>query len=159
MKPPPPPWRTLSPTDVRILEKVAMNGRATASAIAEELDLSASTVTRRLRRLESVGVIKGYVAIIDQTVFGYGLEALVEIRFMGKTRPAEMAETIRQLPEVLAVFTTTGNFDALAWMRLRDAAHLRETIDELRLSSGVVDTRTHLVLASTVPPMTVTDAP
>jgi len=105
-----------------------------------------------MRRLERRGVITGYSARVDYSKLGFGIEAITEVRFAGKTRPQVMDETTTQLPEVVAVFTTSGNYDALVWIRVQDVAHLRELTDTLRVSPGHTDTRTPIVLASNLMP-------
>jgi Lrp/AsnC family leucine-responsive transcriptional regulator len=138
----------LDATDLLLLTLLETDGRATALELAARVALTPTAVTRRMRRMERDGVITGYSARVDYTKLGLAIEALIEVRFSGKTRPQVMDETIRQLPEVFGVFTISGNYDALVWIRVQDVAHLRELIDTLRVSPGVADTRTHIVLAS-----------
>jgi Lrp/AsnC family transcriptional regulator, leucine-responsive regulatory protein len=142
----------LDDTDLLLLSLLEADGRATALELAAKVALTATAVTRRMRRLERNGVITGYSARVDYSKLGFGMEALIEVRFSGKTRPKVMDETTTQLLEVVGVFTTSGNYDALVWIRVKDVAHLREVIDTLRVSPGVTDTRTHIVLASNLRP-------
>lgn len=120
----------------------------TAAEMAHEVSLSPTAATRRVQRLEKAGVITGYSAQLDYAKLGYAIEAFIEVRFIGKTRPQAMDETAVRLPEVVAVFTTAGNYDALVWIRVQSIDHLRDVVDALRVSPGVADTRTHIVLAS-----------
>jgi DNA-binding Lrp family transcriptional regulator len=135
-------------TDLLLLSLLEADGRATALDLAAKVALTPTAVTRRMRRLERTGVITGYTARVDYAKLGFGLEAMIEVRFAGKTRPQAMDEIAAQLPEVVAVFTTTGNYDTLVWIRVQDVVHLRELIDTLRVSPGVTDTRTHILLAT-----------
>ncbi|ELZ23032.1 Lrp/AsnC family transcriptional regulator [Haloterrigena sp. SYSU A558-1] len=48
-----------------------------SSEIAERTDASSSTVRKRIQRLESEGVIKGYSANIDYTKSGYPIRMLL----------------------------------------------------------------------------------
>ncbi len=140
----------LDPTDHEILALLQEDGRRTVADVAARVALSPTAVQRRIQRLEADGVITGYSAHVDYTRLGWGLEAFTELRFTGTTNPAEMDKTAADLPEVQAVFTTAGNHDALVWIRVRDVSHLRDVIDRLRNTGSVVDTRTHIVLASHV---------
>jgi Lrp/AsnC family transcriptional regulator, leucine-responsive regulatory protein len=142
----------LDDTDLLLLSLLEADGRATALELAAIVALTPTAVTRRMRRLERSGVITGYSARVDYSKLGFGIEALIEVRFSGKTRPQVMDETTTQLPEVAGVFTISGNYDALVWIRVQDVAHLRDVIDTLRVSPGVTDTRTHIVLASNLLP-------
>ena len=144
---------TFVPDDIdrRLVSLLVVNARATAAELAAQVSLSPTAVLRRLKRLENSNVITGYTARVDWARMGYGVEALIEVRFLGKTRPQVMDQTAARLPEVLAVFTLSGSYDALVWIRVRDVAHLRDVIDKLRTSPGVSDTRSHVVLAARFP--------
>ena len=142
----------LDDTDLLLLSLLEADGRATALELAAIVALTPTAVTRRMRRLERSGVITGYSARVDYSKLGFGIEALIDVRFSGTTRPQVMDETTMQLTEVVGVFTISGNYDALVWIRVHDVAHLRDVIDKLRVSPGVVDTRTHIVLASNLLP-------
>lgn len=136
--------------DRRLIDALTLDGRASASVLATKVGLSQTAVTRRLKRLEANGVIGGYTVRVDQRKLGFPVEALIELRFVGRTRPKSMDDAASAMGEVLAVFTVSGNYDALIWVRLRDVAHLTEIIDALRQTAGVVDTRSHVILASHV---------
>ena len=142
----------LDDTDLLLVSLLEADGRATAQELATQVALTATAVTRRMRRLERSGVITGYSARVDYSKLGFGIEALIDVRFSGTTRPQVMDETTMQLTEVVGVFTISGNYDALVWIRVQDVAHLRDVIDTLRVSPGVTDTRTHIVLASNLLP-------
>ena len=144
---------TLIPDDIdrRLVSLLVANARATAAELAAQVSLSPTAVLRRLKRLENSSVITGYTAQVDWSRMGYGVEALIAVRFLGKTRPQVIDRTAARLPEVLATFTLSGSYDALVWIRVRDIAHLRDVIDKLRTSPGVSDTRSHVVLAARFP--------
>lgn len=134
--------------DRQLIDALTLDGRASASVLAGKVGLSQTAVTRRLKRLEVNGVIGGYTVRVDHRKLGFPVEALIELRFAGRTRPKSMDDTTSGMQEVVAVFTVSGNYDALVWVRLRDVSHLTEVIDALRQTASVVDTRSHVVLAS-----------
>ena len=136
----------LDGTDHEILDLLAKDARRTLSDIGGRVSLSASAVKRRMDRLESLGVIKGYTVRIDHAKLGPHLEAFTELRFAGTTRVEEMRQIAASLPEIQAVFTTAGDPDALVWMRVRDGLDLRRVVDELRRSGRVTGTKTLMVL-------------
>ncbi|MCX6385962.1 MAG: AsnC family transcriptional regulator [Solirubrobacterales bacterium] len=133
----------LDDSDREIVSLLLVNARATVADIARQVPLSATAIKRRIARLEELGVITGYTVQIDFAKLGWGIEAFAEIRFTGTTHPDDM-------PEVLAVFTTAGDHDALVWIRTRDVAHLTSVIAALRSHSQVIGTRTQMILASYV---------
>ena len=136
--------------DREILELLQEDARRTVADIAERVALSPTAVKRRIDRLESTQLIIGYSARVDYAKLGWGLEAFIEVRFTGETRPDEMDHIAAELPEVEAVYTTAGDQDVLARVRATDVDHLRQVIDRLRATNKVLSTRTHVVLASHV---------
>jgi Lrp/AsnC family leucine-responsive transcriptional regulator len=110
--------------------------------------LSPPAVKRRIDRLEALGVITGYTAVVDHGKLGRPLEAFAELRFGGTTKVDDIATIARGIPEVRAVFTIAGDPDALVWIRVRDVEDLKRVIDRLRRTGKVVGTKTLMVLGA-----------
>jgi Lrp/AsnC family transcriptional regulator, leucine-responsive regulatory protein len=142
----------LDPTDHEILALLREDARRTLSDIADRVTLSTAAVKRRIDRMQSTGVITGFTVQVDYTKLGWTIEAFVELRFVGSANVQEIVHTASRMPETQAVFTIAGDPDALVWLRVRDVAHLQETIDEIRRSQRVTSTKTLIVLDSWSPP-------
>jgi Lrp/AsnC family leucine-responsive transcriptional regulator len=102
-------------TDHRILRALARNGRLTNAELAEEVGLSPSPCWTRVRRLEQAGVIKGYVALLDQAELGLPDTVFVEV-MMDKHDEAALArfeQAVNSTPEILECHLTTGDYDYL----------------------------------------------
>lgn len=102
-------------TDHRILRALARNGRLTNAELAEEVGLSPSPCWTRVRRLEQSGVIKGYVALLDQAELGLPDTVFVEV-MMDKHDEAALArfeQAVNSTPEILECHLTTGDYDYL----------------------------------------------
>lgn len=137
----------LDDVDLRLLDLLRAEGRASVAELARAVNLSPTPVGRRIARLERAGVIAGYTAIVDEGKVG-GVEAFAELRVTGDADVSLVAELAAAVPEAEEVFTVAGDPDALVRVRVRDAEHLRQVINRLRHSEGVVGTRTLLVLSS-----------
>lgn len=137
----------LDDVDLRLLDLLRADGRASVAELARAVNLSPAPVGRRIARLERAGVIAGYTAIVDEGKLG-GVEAFAELRVTGDADVSLVAELAAAVPEAEEVFTVAGDPDALVRVRVRDAEHLRQVINRLRHSEGVVGTRTLLVLSS-----------
>jgi len=87
-----------------------------------------------------------YLNLISAEEFGATIEAFIELRFSGSTDIDEILETVGRLPEVDDVFTTAGDPDALARIRVDDMDHLQDVINKLRKSGKVRGTKTLMVL-------------
>lgn len=135
----------LDEIDRRILDHLRQDARAPVSRIARSVGLSAAPVTRRIQRLERAGVIRGYVALVDDHRSGE-LEAFTEIRLHGDTETEEVSNLFRELPEVQDFFTIAGDPDVLARIRVRDLDHLQRVVNAMRRTGKVTGTKTLVVL-------------
>jgi Lrp/AsnC family transcriptional regulator, leucine-responsive regulatory protein len=135
-------------TDGEIIELLRRDARRTLADIAARVSLSSAAVKRRIERLERDGVITGYTVLVDHGKLGQPLEAFTELRFAGNSPVDEIATIADGIPEVQTVFTTAGDPDALAWIRVRDVEDLKRVIDLLRRSGRVTGTKTLMVLGT-----------
>ncbi len=135
-------------TDLRIIDALRRNARATFSVIGADVALSAPAVKRRIDRLEARGVIRGYTAVIDDALLGFALEAFVELRFVGSASVGSIESLVDLVPEVRALFTIAGDPDALAWVKASDVRDLTRVIDQIRKTGTVTGTKTLMVLGS-----------
>ena len=106
---------TLDAIDRRILKALQRNGRMSNVELANAVGLSPSPCLRRVKLLEEKGVIDQYVAVLNGPKLGLGLTVFARVWF--KTQHAEttnlFAETVRNYPEVVECYLTTGECDAL----------------------------------------------
>jgi len=138
----------LDGTDLEIIDLLVHDGRRTLADIGKVVSLSAPAVKRRLDHLIEIGVITGFTAVLDHQKLGRPIEAFTELRFAGRTKVADIAGIARDLPEVDAVYTTAGDPDALAHLRVRDVDDLTRVIDLLRRSGRITGTKTLIVLGT-----------
>ena len=103
----------LDDMDRRILALLQANARITSAELSERVNLSASQCHRRWRRLEEMGLIKGYAALLDPAMLDLGVEALVNVTLEkhGEHPARSFAQTIQRYPEVLECHAVTGDAD------------------------------------------------
>ena len=140
----------LDSVDLAILDLLARDARRTFGYIGASVGLSAPAVKRRIDRLESSGVIRGYTTVVDHAKLGRPLEAFAEVRFSGNARVDSIANIGSGIPEVEAVFTVAGDPDALVWIRVRDVQDLKRVVDQLRSTGHVTGTKTMMVLGTSI---------
>jgi len=143
-----PPNAELDETDLSIVELLLENARRTYGDIGRRVGLSAPAVKRRVDRLEEVGVITSYTAVVDHDLLGQPLEAFIELRFAAGVRVDAIANVANDILEVCSVFTTAGDPDALVWVRVHDVRHLKTVVDQLRSTGGALGTKTLMVLGT-----------
>jgi DNA-binding Lrp family transcriptional regulator len=137
--------------DQQILELLVQDGRRSASEVGRRVGLSPAAAKRRIDRLERLGVISGYRAVLDHAHLGAHIEAFIELRFAGTTQVDDIDRTLSGLSEVVEAFTTAGDPDALVRVHATDLDHLKRIVDRIRRSGKVTGTKTLIVLGRTRP--------
>ena len=136
--------------DQRIIALLVADARVSYADIGARVSLSAPAVKRRVDRLRSAGVIRGFTAIVDPAAVGWTTEAFVELFCAGRTTPAQLGAAVRRHPEVVGAYTVSGEADALVHLRAADIAHLEEALERLRAESFVTSSRSTIVLSRLV---------
>jgi DNA-binding Lrp family transcriptional regulator len=136
--------------DQRIIALLVSDARASYADIGAKVSLSAPAVKRRVDRLRSSGVIKGFTAVIDPAAVGWTTEAFVELFCTGRTTPAQITVATRRHPEVVGAYTVSGEADALVHLRAADIGHLEQALEKLRAEPFVTSTRSMIVLSRLV---------
>ena len=106
---------TLDAIDRKLLTVLQEEGRISAQELAERVGLTASPCLRRLRLLEESGVIRRYVAVVDQQAVGLPVSVFVSVK-LERQREEELdrfAAAIPRWPEVLECYLMTGPRDYL----------------------------------------------
>ena len=145
--------QTLDKLDKLILRSLQNDGRATYDQIAEQVNLSASAVLRRVKRLESSGVIDRYVALVKPESVGLALTAYLNVRLekhteSHKRNPMDLFRaSVQTWPEVVECAALTGEMDYLLRVVVQDMAHYsRFIMDTLLKHPSVQDCKTSFVL-------------
>lgn len=122
--------------DLAIVRELRANGRATNQQIADSLDLTAATVSTRIRRMEDADALR-VVAVSDFSAHGYNLLMTAAIEVDG--RPAsDVASDLAQLPEVFAAHLVTGRYDIDLLVALHDFEELSDLmLNRLSAISGI----------------------
>lgn len=135
----------LDEIDRQIVAILRQDGRAPVAQIAAAVRLSPAPVARRIERLRREGVILGFVAVVDDRLSG-DLEAFTEIRLHGGTQTGELAELVKQIPEVQEFFTIAGDPDAMVRIRVRDVDHLQRVVNAMRSTGTITGTKTLIAM-------------
>jgi Lrp/AsnC family transcriptional regulator, leucine-responsive regulatory protein len=142
--------RALDELDRRILTLLVEDGRRTYDDIGRRVSLSAPSVKRRVDRLRASGALEGFTAVVDHGAMGWNTEALVELFFRPGTQLDDVAEILREHPEVVEAWSVTGEPDAIARVRTDDNAALERLIMDLQRNGLVIRTRSQVVMSRLV---------
>lgn len=103
----------LDATDIQILRLLQENAKLTVRDIAARVHLSATPIHERIKRLENSGVIRQYVALLDNELVNKGIMVIcyVSLNVHNKKTGKEFIEAITKFPEVIECYNVSGEFD------------------------------------------------
>ncbi len=140
----------LDNTDRTLLTTLQEDARQTNAELARRVELSATGLSKRLRRLESAGIITGYVAQVDREAVGYDMLCFVQVTLQRHEPDAvdNFRREVQTMAEVLECHHLTGEFDYLLKVIVRNRKHLEQFIlHTLTPVRGMDKIRTSLVLS------------
>ncbi|PSH03795.1 MAG: ArsR family transcriptional regulator [Acidobacteria bacterium] len=146
------PKEHLDEIDCKILDVLQHEGRISTLDLAERVGLSPTPCARRVKRLEELGVIEGYVAVLNPKALGVGLNVFVNVRLRSSTRNAieTFEQAIKDMPEVVECYLVTGNYDYLLHLRLADVDMFKDFVRErLTNIASVGETLSSIALEQT----------
>lgn len=105
----------LDKTDLQILRTLQENARLTTKELAARVSLSSTPVFERLKRLESNGYIKKYVAVLDGEKLNQGFVVFCKVKMqrMNYDIAVAFARIVGEIPEVTECYNISGSFDYL----------------------------------------------
>lgn len=121
---------TLDKIDLQILRILQDNSKLTTKELAAQVNLSTTPVFERLKRLESEGYIRKYVAILDAEKLNLGFIVFcsVKLRRLNRDIAAEFTRVIRDIPEVVECYNISGEYDYLLKIHAPDMKYYQEFI-------------------------------
>jgi DNA-binding Lrp family transcriptional regulator len=140
----------LDALDYTLLEALQADARQSNAELARRVELSATGLHKRLRRLEDAGVIVGYTARLNREALGYDMLCFVQVTLQRHEPDAveHFRREVHAMPEVLECHHLTGEFDYLLKIVVRNRKHLEQFIlNTLTPVRGMDKIRTSLVLS------------
>jgi Lrp/AsnC family transcriptional regulator, leucine-responsive regulatory protein len=137
--------------DARILSELQREGRLPVVELAELVGLSPTPCARRIRSLESAGIIEGYAAVLNPNRVGLEVQAIVHVKLTEHTDEtvARFEREIALLDEVTNCFATTGAYDFILQVFGKDLESLSSVIlKKLLRIPHVRDVQSSVVLAT-----------
>jgi len=143
----------LDEKDLAILVLIQENSKLTAKQIAKKINSPITTVFAKTKRLEELGIIKQYRAILSPEKLNLGTASfiLASVSYRAKNNDSavsqrKVAEEIARFPEVQEVHIITGDWDLLVKLRAENVNAVGKfVVDKLRLINGLEKTLTCMV--------------
>lgn len=135
--------------DLKILDALKMNSRATASEISKQVSLSVPAISERLRKLEEGGIIEQYTLRTNRIKMGYHLLSMVFVNVDQTMDITGFKDAVLSFPEVLECHHMAGEYDYMLKVLLEDTGELEHFISEkLKTIKGVKKSNTLIVLST-----------
>jgi len=137
----------LDPLDYNILEILIKDANLPYTEIGQRLDVSGGTVHVRMKKMESLGIVKGAQLLIDYSKIGWDITAFLGIYLDKSSLYNDVARQLEEIPEVVNIHYTTGIYSIFAKIICRDTQHLREVLhDKIQKVNGIQRTETFISL-------------
>lgn len=113
------------PIDIRILDRLQRDATDTVSELADLVGLSSNACWRRIKMLETAGVIRQRVALLDVTKLNLGTTVFVSIRTNQHNEAwlKGFSEAVSAIPEVVEFYRMSGKVDYLLKIVVSDIPH------------------------------------
>jgi DNA-binding Lrp family transcriptional regulator len=140
-----PEVKNIDKLDLRIINVLNQNARISFREISRKLKVSLTTVANRVKKLETEGIIKGYIPLIDLDKIGLSLLTIIGIR-ISRGKLMEVERKISKNPHVYEIYDTTGEWDAIIVARFKNREELNTFIKRVLSVEHVERTMTWLAL-------------
>ncbi|WIV65637.1 HTH-type transcriptional regulator Lrp [Natrialbaceae archaeon AArc-T1-2] len=131
--------------DSKLVNALLGDGRASLRSLAEELDVSVTTVSNHLSDLEEEGVIEGYTPRVNYDALGYDVTAIIQLKVEGHALP-EITDSLREHRQMTSVYEVTGDYDVIAIGKFADTDGMNKQIKELLTDPDIKESNTSVVL-------------
>lgn len=120
----------LSLLDKKILKKLSLEPKLTTSALANSLSTSQPVIWRRIKRLESIGIIKGKRLLLNQELLGFGVKVFLGIKLAtkGAISLEDFERAASAIPEVQSIEHVLGLYDYRLRVVSRDIADFERVL-------------------------------
>jgi Lrp/AsnC family leucine-responsive transcriptional regulator len=129
-----------------IIAELRQDARLSWRELGARIGLGPTATADRVRRLEQLGVLRGYHADVDLSALGMGLRAITELRLSPETPYDEFEARLRDSPEVQLAFHVTGSLDYVLMLACPDVAALDRLLSAWRRDGGVLESSTRILL-------------
>lgn len=136
----------LDEIDQKLIDLLKKDGRMPIAELARQVNLSRVGASDRLNRLKDKGVIRGFIALIDNISVGWVCSAFFDIEVDPQVID-DVAQALSEHPEIIVVYLMTGGTKLHAHALLKDNTHLAEFLrKDIYSINGVKNVETSIML-------------
>jgi len=131
--------------DRKLVNALLGDGRASLRSLAEDLDVSVTTVSNHLSNLEDQGIIQGYTPKVDYDALEYDVTAILQLKVEGSGLQ-EVTEELTEHRQMVSVYEVTGDHDIVAVGKFADTDDMNDAIKTLLNNPDIKESNTSVVL-------------
>ncbi|MGJ8680633.1 Lrp/AsnC family transcriptional regulator [Paraglaciecola sp.] len=131
--------------DQGIIAELRNNARVSISHIAESVNLSRSSVSERIKKMEHSGVIRGYQVLLSESQ-KEGVTVYFEIQHR-RARCSDVIHLFKNIPEVVTCNGITGDMDLLVLVKAASMRRIHEIRESLDFEEDINKIKTHVVMS------------
>ena len=135
--------------DKRILMVLQNDAKANIKIIAEKSGLSVSPTFARIKKLEQLGYIKKYVALLDEVKIGKSIQVFCQVTLSIHSKEVidNFKKQIAKLHDVMGCYHVSGNYDFLLKIALKDMNEYQQfAVEKLSVIEGISNVQSTFVL-------------
>ena len=137
----------LDKLDLQIIQIMMQDAGISYADLGKQLFVSGGTIHVRIKKLQEIGIVKGTKLNVDLKLLGYDITAFVGIYLEKSSLYDQVAEDLKQIPEIVRLNYTTGNYSMFIEVVARDINQLKFVLhDQLQKIKGIERTETLISL-------------
>lgn len=137
--------------DRDILNILITDAKTPYTEIANQLIVSAGTIHVRMKKLEALGIVQGSTLVIDPVRLGFDMTAFLGVYLEHGSDYEQVVEKLREIPEVVEAYFTTGEYSIFLKIHCRNTQHLYDLLNhKVQSIKSVVRTDTLICLAESI---------
>jgi Lrp/AsnC family transcriptional regulator for asnA, asnC and gidA len=139
--------KSIDKLDLQIIQAMMEDAEVSYADLGKQFFVSGGTIHVRIKKLEELGIVKGKRLAVDLKVLGYDIIAFIGIYLEKSSMYDNVAQALKNIPQVVRVNYTTGNYSMFVEIVCKDMQQLRFVLhDELQNIKGIERTETLISL-------------
>lgn len=139
--------KSIDKLDLQIIQAMMQDAEISYADLGKQFFVSGGTIHVRIKKLEELGIVKGKRLAVDLKVLGYDIIAFIGIYLEKSSLYDTVALALKNIPQVVRVNYTTGNYSMFVEIVCKDIQQLRFILhDELQKIKGIERTETLISL-------------
>ena len=139
--------KSIDKLDLQIIQAMMQDAEISYADLGKQFFVSGGTIHVRIKKLEELGIVQGKRLAVDLKVLGYDIIAFIGIYLEKSSLYDTVALALKNIPQVVRVNYTTGNYSMFVEIVCKDIQQLRFVLhDELQKINGIERTETLISL-------------